>query len=160
MTTKLTAGEFVQTTNADLKKLIEHDFIACRQSQFFKDLKAKLGSGEFLVIGDFAQNYTFVCQDAAQSFHWNNAQATIHPFVAYYRVNLLDTDGNIQYDENGKVVTELKNTIFCIISESNEHDTFAVYLYQVNSNPYKKLEKNIVISDIIPCNVNRYYLRI
>ena len=33
---------------------------------------------------DFSENYSFVLQDAAQGFHWNNSQATLHPFVAYY----------------------------------------------------------------------------
>ena len=28
--------------------------------------------------------YSFILQDAAQGFHWNNLQATLHPFVAYF----------------------------------------------------------------------------
>ena len=36
------------------------------------------------MMPDFSENYSFVLQDAAKSFHWNNSQATIHPFVAYY----------------------------------------------------------------------------
>ena len=36
--------------------------------------------GEIVVSADFSENYAFVLQDAAQGFHWNNAQATIHPF--------------------------------------------------------------------------------
>ena len=36
------------------------------------------------MMPDFSENYSFVLQDATQSFHWNNSQATIHPFVAYY----------------------------------------------------------------------------
>ena len=38
-----------------------------------------------MVIGDFAQKYSLVIQDAVQGFHWNNDQATIHPFVVYYK---------------------------------------------------------------------------
>ena len=41
-------------------------------------------TGEFLVTADFSEIYSFVLQDAAQGFHWNNSQATLHPFVAYY----------------------------------------------------------------------------
>ena len=37
--------------------------------------------GVFVVSADFSENYAFVLQDAAQVYHWNNAQATIHPFV-------------------------------------------------------------------------------
>jgi hypothetical protein len=46
---------------------------------FLKELKCDLQSGEF------AKNYSFVLQDGAQGFHWNNIQATIHPFVIYIR---------------------------------------------------------------------------
>jgi hypothetical protein len=52
---------------------------------FLKELKCDLQSGEFVVLCDFAENYSFVLQDEAQEFHWNNAQATIHPFVIYFK---------------------------------------------------------------------------
>ena len=45
-----------------------------------------LGEKEILV-GDFAENFTFVMQDEVQSYHWNNAQATIHPLVCYWLEN-------------------------------------------------------------------------
>ena len=32
-----------------------------------------------------SENYSFVLQDAAQGYHWNNAQGTLHPLVAYLR---------------------------------------------------------------------------
>jgi hypothetical protein len=31
------------------------------------------------------ENYSFVLQDEAQRLHWNNAQATMHPFVIYLK---------------------------------------------------------------------------
>ena len=46
-----------------------------------------LGEKEVLVVGDFAENLTFVMQNEVQSYHWNNAQATIHPFVCYWLEN-------------------------------------------------------------------------
>ena len=46
-----------------------------------------LGEKEVLVVGDFVENFTFVMQDEIQSYHWNNAQATIHPFVYYWLEN-------------------------------------------------------------------------
>ena len=57
--------------------------------------------------------YAFVVQDAAQGFHWNNNQATIHPFVVYYK-------------ESG----EDRHLSFVVISDCLHHDTVAVYLYQ------------------------------
>ena len=38
-----------------------------------------------MIILDFAENFSFVVQKAAQPFHWNNAQATIHLFVVYHK---------------------------------------------------------------------------
>ena len=69
--------------------------------------------GHFLVICDFSENYSFVLQDAAQGFHWNNSQATLHPLVAYYK-------------ESG----ELQHISFVIISDCLHHDATAVHLFQ------------------------------
>jgi len=57
--------------------LLSHSFTATQQASFYKDLKSGLQLGEVLVTVDFAENYAFVLQDAAQGFHRNNAQATI-----------------------------------------------------------------------------------
>ena len=83
------------------------------------DIKDQLQIGEFLIVGDFLENYCFVLQDAAQGFHWNNSQSTIHPFVAYYRT--LDAT-------NEK--TELHSLSYVIISDCLTHDTVAVYAFQ------------------------------
>ena len=32
----------------------------------------------------FRKNYSFILQDAAQDFHWNNSQATLYPIIVYY----------------------------------------------------------------------------
>ena len=107
------ADEFVDAFCEKLKVLITHSFIARQQSSFQSELKSNLQSGEFLVIGNFAENYSFVLQDAAQGFHWNNSQATIHPFVAYYV-------------ESGK----LHHISYVVISDCLHHDTTAVHLFQ------------------------------
>ena len=65
---------------ASLRKLQVHDFIVKMQAMFVTEAKNCL-KNEFLVIGDFSENFTFICQDAIQSFHWTNAQATIYPFI-------------------------------------------------------------------------------
>jgi hypothetical protein len=46
----------------------------------------KLQTGEIAVICDFSENYSII-QDEVQGFHWNNAQATLRPAVAYYSQN-------------------------------------------------------------------------
>ena len=97
-----------------LKKLRLHDFIAKNQARFVSEKKEHLSLGEFLVIGDFSENYSFIVQDEVQSFHWNNLQATVHPFLCYYK----EVSGN------------LTSISFTIISENKEHDTVAVHLFQ------------------------------
>jgi hypothetical protein len=62
-----------------------HSFIATQQAMFLKELKCDLQLGESVVLRDFAENYSFVFQDEAQGFSWNNAQATIYPFVIYFK---------------------------------------------------------------------------
>jgi hypothetical protein len=37
-----------------------------------------------VALCNFAEN-SFVLQDEAQGFHWNIAQATMHPFIIYLR---------------------------------------------------------------------------
>ena len=106
--------EFLDVFMAALKKLQLHDFIAKNQAKFLAYKKENLTSGEFIVIADFSENYSFVVQDEVQSFHWNNLQATVHPFLCYYK----NTDG------------KLDSVCFCIISENKEHDTIAVHLFQ------------------------------
>ena len=66
-----------------------------------------------IVVADFSENYSFVLQDASQGFHWNNSQATLHPFVAYYMES-----------------NELRELSFVIISDCLHHDTIAVYTFQ------------------------------
>ena len=68
---------------AALKKLQLHDFIAKHQVKFLAQKKESLMCGEVLVIADFSENYSFVVQDEVQSFHWNNLQATVHPFILF-----------------------------------------------------------------------------
>ena len=96
-----------------LELLLPHSFIATQQASFYKECKSTLQPGELLVTADFSENYSFILQDAAQGFHWNNSQATIHPFLVYY------TDTG-----------ELHHQSYVVISECLHHDTVAVYLFQ------------------------------
>ncbi len=105
--------EFVDKFCENLKQLKRHDFVAKQQAKFCSEKKERLADGEVLVVCDFAENYSFVLQDAAQAFHWNNSQATLHPFVAYYK-----TEG------------ELKHTSLVVVSDCLTHDTIAVHVFQ------------------------------
>lgn len=96
-----------------ITNLLEHDFIAKRQSSFFETQKKSIKPNEFLVICDFSENYAFMVQNAIQSFHWVNKQCTIHPFVVYYK--------------NGDNIDHIS---VVVIAESLKHDVTAVYLFQ------------------------------
>ena len=55
---------------------------------------------------DFAENYSFVCQDAVQGFHWDTSQVTLHPVVVYYKDNS----------------QSLSCKSFCMVCDEREHN--------------------------------------
>ena len=93
-------------------ELLKHDFVAKSQASYFSKQKESAEVGEFIVCLDFAENYSFFVQDAIQSHHWSNDQATLHPYVAYFK-------------ENG----EMKHENFAVISEKLSHDASSVHLF-------------------------------
>ena len=108
----------------DLTALKKHDFIKTSQSDYFKKLKKKeLQKGEYLVCLDFAENYTFNVQNAIQAYHWAAKQATLHPFVIYYRQN--NVTNHINY---------------VVVSENLHHDANSVHLF--NSKMIAHLKKS------------------
>ena len=106
------AEEFVEIFCEKLELLRTHSFIASEQAAVYKECKTTLQLGELLVNLDFSENYSFILQDAAQGFHWNNCQSTLHPFVAYF----VDSG-------------ELRHLSYVIILDCLYHDTTAVYLF-------------------------------
>ena len=129
--------EFAEIFGEKLELLCPHSFIASEQASFYTKCKTNLQPGEILVTVDFSENYSFILQDAAQGFHWNNSQATLHPFVAYY----IDSG-------------ELCHFSYVIISDCLHHDTIAVYLFQKsfisflkNFKPERLKLKKIYFSD-------------
>lgn len=108
----LQSDEFASLFVKKVDKLVCHDFIKRKQSQFLKNKKQTLEENEVLIICDFSENFTFVLQDEVQSFHWNNAQCTLHPFVVYFKNNGV-----------------LEHISFIIISDILKHDTIAVQLF-------------------------------
>lgn len=104
-----------------LKSLVEHDFIASKQSDYLKNLKENLGDDEIIAIMDFSENMSFEIQDAAQSYYYSKGQCTIHPICLYYKEN-----------------SDLKQCSVIIIAESLKHTVEAVYLFQTKLIPYLK----------------------
>lgn len=77
-----------------------HHYISKAQSSYLSSLKEDLEEDDAIIMLDFAENFGFVVQDEVQGFHWNNAQATLHPFVVYY-----------------KSADELQHRSICVISD-------------------------------------------
>lgn len=137
-TLKMNMDDFTESFVTQLQSYQRHDFIAKMQASYFQTTKQRLKTGEVLVAMDFAENYSCIIQDEAQSFHWNNLMVTLHPFIIYY------PDGH--GDEN------IKHKNFVIISENNNHDTVSVHLYQKHLIAYLKenipdIKKIIYFSD-------------
>ncbi|KAH9365234.1 hypothetical protein HPB48_003817 [Haemaphysalis longicornis] len=88
-----------------------HHFISKQQALQLRALKASLSKKEAVAVIDLAENYSSVIQDAPQSYHWVNTQATIHPIVVYYA------------SENTEGPSVMS---FAVISDCLEHDTAAV----------------------------------
>lgn len=54
--------DFISAFSEQIRDLIPHDFIAKKQSAYLKLCKEQLQQGEYVVVSDFAENYTFVIQ--------------------------------------------------------------------------------------------------
>ena len=65
----LSVEDFLDQFVEVLKKLHLHDFIAKNQARFVSEKKVYLSLCEFLVIGNFSENYSFIVQNEVQSFH-------------------------------------------------------------------------------------------
>lgn len=127
--------DFVIYIEHQMTQLLQHDFIAKKQSSFFETQKKNLKNNELLIICDFSENYSFIVQNAIQSFHWVNKQCTIHPFVIYYK------HGN-----------EIDHLSIVMIAESLKHDVIAVYLFQKRilaflKEHFNSMERIIFFSD-------------
>ena len=110
--------EFLEDLVEKLDNLTSHHFIAKQQSQYLTSLKEELPANEAVLILDFAENYSFIVQDATQGYHWDNSQATLHPFV--------QQDG------------QLEHICMCVISDRLKHDTITVYSFMKVIIPYLK----------------------
>ncbi len=80
--------------------------------------------GEFIILGDFAENYSFVVQDKVQGYHWNQQSCSLHPVVVYYL-------------KDGKIAEQS----LCIISDDLNHDTS--FVYEVISMTISHIKENL-----------------
>eukprot|EP00795_Rhopilema_esculentum_P005762 gene5762-11041_t len=111
-TITMSTDDFIMTLTENLQQLKRHGFIARMQATYYRDAKEDLKLGELLLVCDFAENYFFALQDTAQSFHGNNMQATLHPFVTYHPLPVKeDTTTNLkctsldEYDKKERLLS-------------------------------------------------------
>ena len=109
-----TVADFITSLCTSADKTTDHHFTAKAQSSYLRHLKECLPVGTAVVLLDFAENYSFICQDAVQGFHWETSQATLHPFVVYYR----------ELPSNDLCCLSL-----CIISDDREHVAGTVHAF-------------------------------
>ena len=107
--------DFIEDFIVKTESLVKHHFILKRQTSFFKELQKNIAVNEAIIIGDFAENFTFIVQDSVQSFYFANKQATIHPFSCYYR---------------NPETNAVEHLSFAVISDHMDHSTVAVYAFQ------------------------------
>ena len=105
---------FIESLSNKIQQLTRHHFIAKGQSAYLKDLKESINEEELVVLADYSENYSFIIQDAAQGFHWDNSQCTVHPFVIYYK--------------NSKT-SKIEHKSYCFISSVTNHDTIMFYSF-------------------------------
>ena len=110
--------DFIDDFTDKVEALVTLHFIFKEQVSFLNQLKQDLELNEMIVVGDFAENYSFVVQDSAQGFYFSSGQATIRPFSVYYK-------------EPRKM--ELKQVSFAAISDCMDHSTVTVYAFQEKS---------------------------
>ena len=129
----LPSDEFIEVLCDRIKVLITHSFISNEQTKFISDKRENLKENEILLHCDFAENYAYVAQDAAQAFHYNNDQCSVFTVAFYYRSN-----------------TELKHHNMILLSDCTTHDATAVYLMQQKVIP--------IIKMLCPKSTKIYYI--
>ena len=71
-----TVEEFIAKIVDDVYEVCPHHFIAKVQANHLKMAKENLSKNELIILLDFAENYSFVVQDAVQGFHWEKGKFT------------------------------------------------------------------------------------
>lgn len=106
--------EFIENLSEDIWKMTEHHFVSTQQKEYFIHCKQNLNSKTGLLIMDFAENYTCICQNSVQAFYSTNIQVSLFTASLYYK------------DENSD---ELKVANFCVISDNLKHEAYSVNIY-------------------------------
>ena len=91
-----------------LKTISIHQFMKVWQLKNFNMSLRNLRKGQLLLVHDFSQNFLLIIQEEVSSAHWDHAQATIHPTVAFYigvcgaliKEEIIHITGDRKHDHN------------------------------------------------------------
>ncbi|XP_063446520.1 uncharacterized protein LOC134726055 [Mytilus trossulus] len=120
---------FMAELAAEIGPFSAHLHNAAWQYEQFSTLIKNVPEKWVVFCMDFAENYTCLYQDEAQSAHWNHGQVTLFSIVAYYHCQSCSANMN-------------ESLIF--ITPDRKHDSHAVHCFNTIANEYLK-RKNIVI---------------
>ena len=123
--------DYIEKLLCRLENIKSHYFITKTQSSHLKKEKEKLDNKTAIILLDYSENYNFIYQDAIQSVHWDNTQATLHPVVIY-----VNNNNNLTVHST------------CIISNHLLHNTSAVHSFLKIILDYIKI-KFIEIENVI-----------
>ena len=84
-----------------------------------------------IVLGDFAENYSYLVQDEIQGYHWNKSRCSLQPVVVYIRPS-----------------DNLVESSLCILSEDLNHDVAFVYKGIKETVDFIKKELNPYVKTI------------
>lgn len=93
VTVRQDKDSFLEELQEDFLPFVTHHYIMKQQASYIDSLKQKIQTEKSIFIKvDFAENYSLTAQNAISSFHWNNNQSTLHPFVvSYFHDNIIKT---------------------------------------------------------------------
>ena len=81
----ISTEDFIEKVCVRSMKLLTHHFTDNNQKNYIAEIRENLKKSEVLLQSDFPKNNVYVVQNAAQAFHYNNDQCTIHPAIIYYK---------------------------------------------------------------------------
>ena len=78
-------SEFLKEVGKAFHDLRQHHYFSKAQAAYLNELKENIQEDAAIVRLDFAENDSFIVQDARQGHHWDNSQVTLHLFVMYVK---------------------------------------------------------------------------
>lgn len=107
-------NEFLNNLTKNIWDLTDHHFISWNQKEYFVATKSNLNKNTALFIMDFAENYTFICQNSTQGFYFHNTHATLFNVTLYYKE---------------QSANKLEVACFCIISNTSTDQAYSVHIF-------------------------------